>query len=219
MAGRFRYTRTVAQIEGWSPVEAASCSLLRHWAARSPPILQPPVLASTSAFKCDPVRQDRHFRAATAAVENRWLDLASIAVEGPWQAPNPAPHSNLPEIRPIREAAYALAEQGRFEEAFLIGTRLRDCDGAAIYQMVGTAIRLRARRAGSASPDYPTEETLRPSSEGRNPSVFNRRSPACRDRAVHRARPRNPRELLRTARCSPHSLWRQGRCSGSCRVC
>jgi hypothetical protein len=135
--------------------------LLRAWAQRRPAIPDPPALPldDRPIDKADEV--DRYCRAAAAAELKALDDLAAIVSEGRWQAPFSEPGAQTPELALFKQAGDDWLSRGNPGQAFALGTRVRDAQGSAMHDLVGTALRIKARMAGFASHDAPDEETLR----------------------------------------------------------
>ena len=113
------------------------------------------------------MRVERYCEALRSASENKLDDLVLAASQGLWQAPSSyISDLNVSEYRVLKRAADALVKRGQTEQAFLVGTRLRDCQGGYMHHLVGTAARIKARRNGWKSPDFPTDETLREAARG-----------------------------------------------------
>ena len=135
--------------------------MLSRLAEKAPAIVNPPALPYESSEDCDEA-QVGVYRDAVAACERVDLSgLAQLVRSGPWQAPPPSADFSAPEHMIFKRAADELAKQKMLECLFDFGTRIRDCQGSAMHQILGTGLRIKARRAGYQSNDYPDERVWR----------------------------------------------------------
>ena len=135
--------------------------MLSRLAEKAPAIVNPPALPYESTEDYDEA-QVGVYREAVAACERVDLGaLAQLVRSGPWQAPPPWPDFNSSDHLVFKKAADELAKQKMLESLFDFGSRVRDCRGSAMHQILGTGFRTKARRLGHQSRSYPDEEIWR----------------------------------------------------------